>query len=152
MRHYWLLTKKSPVLNTTCSLHMGYTGTMRDINIVELSPHRECPMRFFFQNGLQLCHISKEMHAFWRSNKLFCNRKISAILMIKTWNTIILWRISHARTRRGGGGNRWPGLTLKAIEFDPHPLKMLDPLKRPVHVIFFFFFSYQINLKTCDNI
>ena len=39
--------------------------------IVELSPHRECPMRFFFQNGLQLCHISKETPAFWRSNKLF---------------------------------------------------------------------------------
>ena len=64
VRHYRLLTQKSPVLNTTCSLHMGYTGIMRDINIVELSPHRECPMRFFFQNGLQLCHISKETHAF----------------------------------------------------------------------------------------
>ena len=66
-----IIDQKFPVLNSTCSLHVGYTGIMKDINIVELSPHRECPMRFFFQNGLQLCHISKETHAFWRSNKLF---------------------------------------------------------------------------------
>ena len=34
--------------------------------------------------------------------------------MIKTWNVIILWGISRARTKRGGWGEgRWPGLTLK---------------------------------------
>ena len=43
-----IIDQKFPVLNSTCSLHVGYTGIMRDINIVELSPHRECPMRFFF--------------------------------------------------------------------------------------------------------
>ena len=39
--------------------------------------------------------------------------------MIKTWNTIILWGISHTRTQRGGWGGggggegRWPVLILK---------------------------------------
>ena len=79
MRHNRWLTKKSPVLNTTCSLHMGYTGTMRDINIVELSPHRECPMRFSFKTVSNcVTFLKKRMH-FGGRISYFCNRKISAI-------------------------------------------------------------------------
>ena len=50
--------------------------------------------------------------------RYFCNRKISAIqTKLNSWlrheTRSFLWGISHARTQRGGGGNRWPQLTLK---------------------------------------
>ena len=155
MCHYWLLTKKSPVLNTTCSLHMGYTGTMRDINIVELSPHRECPMRFFFQNGLQLCHISKETHAFWRSNKLFCNRKISAIQ-----TKLNSWLRHETRSFCEGSVMHGPGEEVGVTGGPDSPWKQLSSTPTPGNVgppkttstCDFFVFSYQINLKACINI
>ena len=82
MRHYRLLTKKSPVLNTTYSLHMGYTGTMRDINIVELDfyhliANAQCDFSFKTVSNC-VTFLKKRMH-FGGRISCFCNRKISAI-------------------------------------------------------------------------
>ena len=207
MRHYRLLTKISPVLSTTCSYTWGTRGHeghkyCRPITLSEQPYIANAQCEFSFKKVSNCVTFLKiRMHISDRI-RYFCNRKIRAIQTKLNSSSRHETRsfcegsVMHGpREEVGGGGNRWPGLTLKITSSignkqlsstPPPPLENVGPplklkitflvrlwntmkacqiclaqvyildsgsfLKQNDHYMWLIVFSYQINLKACNDI